>query len=300
MFNQHAIMYHYKFSLPAIARAIETSLTRDTQEIVLTLLARAESRAASQNQPVIPMTDQELAEYNDRRYEALRVAEANTVSLRLEQNQGAQVERTQRAQERLHRSAPATNTGALTQHIFPTLETATGQEEERTRRREVARATDPRPGATAERERIVKQYREHAEWEEPTMNSSRLKATQHLQNATARILSNRTEAERAAVDRIFNPREPHIAEANVEIILANLIQRFPDEDWVETFMEITFTNVLVQNAEVAQVRAETALQPTYPFCQTTCISTDRDALQKVFGTGGNPVIEECFLCTDRK
>jgi hypothetical protein len=142
--------------LPAIVRAIEASLTGDPQEIVLALLARADARAAAQNQLVIPMTDQEYAEHDYRRYEALIVAVANTVSLRLERDQAAQVEQTQHAQERLHRSAQATDTGAPTQQIFPSLETATRQEEERTRRREVARAIDPSPEATAERNRIVK------------------------------------------------------------------------------------------------------------------------------------------------
>jgi hypothetical protein len=92
-------MHHHRFSMPAIVRAIEASQTRDPQEMFLVLLARADARVASQNRLVTPMTDQEFAEYyDDRRFEALRVAAVNTVSLRLDQDQAAQVEQPQRAQ----------------------------------------------------------------------------------------------------------------------------------------------------------------------------------------------------------
>jgi hypothetical protein len=114
---------------------------------------------------------------------------------------------------------------------------ATRQEEKCTRRREVARATDPSPGATAKR----------------NMHSSRLEATQSLSDATARILHNHTEAGRAAMDRISNPREPHIVKANSEMMLANLIQLEPEQDWVERSMERVFTYILLQNADAAQL-----------------------------------------------
>jgi hypothetical protein len=134
-----------------------------------------------------------------------------------------------------------------------------------------------------------------------TMNSSRLEATQSLRDATSQIALNCTEAECEAVERISNPREPHIVEANFEMMLANLVQLEPEWDWVERFMERVFTNPLVQNAEAAQLRAKAAsLQPPCRFCQRICSTTDRGALRKVFDTGGNPVIEACFLCTNRK
>jgi hypothetical protein len=67
------------------------------------------------------------------------------------------------------------------------------------------------------------------------MSSSRLEATQSLRDATAQIVRNHMEAECAAVERISNPREPHIVEVNFDMMLANLVLLEPEEDWVERF-----------------------------------------------------------------
>jgi hypothetical protein len=183
----------HAYSMSAIIRAIAASQTHDPNEIATALIAHADARYEARQDPVpadatpassianaataqatvpkdesvIPLTVQEDAENKARCFKALRVALIkNNVSLHLDRDQAAQVER---AQDRLHQTTPvnftahwqreettltaqANVTTAGISAIAPAIQEQLDQETEDTeaRRNEAIKAHDRLPIVTAE------------------------------------------------------------------------------------------------------------------------------------------------------